>query len=159
MTDQNIYEIAKSKVEYLRHNIALRREQIAELVEHDKELRRQLDAWETILEAENPDNLAQPAVRIGGLGMILGDNLEQSNDGYGFKASVVRAVLQAAKERGIVPKELKEELLRAGLAVSPSFAGNALFRMKANGEVTEKDGRYFWVEKSVVTGGTIKRIS
>lgn len=82
---------------------------------------------------------------------------ESEDIAYGTKSAAARKILVEA-DRGITPKELTEKMEQSGHEVSPNFASGTLYRLKATGEVTEKDGRYFWVPKSNVIGGTIRRI-
>jgi len=82
---------------------------------------------------------------------------ESEDPAYGTKSAAARRILIEA-DAGITPKELTEKMEQLGHSVSQTFASSTLYRLKGSGEVIEKDGRYFWVQKSHVTGGTIRRI-
>jgi hypothetical protein len=82
---------------------------------------------------------------------------ESEEIAYGTKSAAARKILVEA-DAGITPKELTEKMEQLGHEVSPNFASGTLYRLKAAGEVVETGGRYFWVPKSNVIGGTIRRI-
>lgn len=71
---------------------------------------------------------------------------ESEDPAYGTKSAVARRILTEA-DAGITPKELTEKMEKLGHSVSQTFASSTLYRLKGSGEVTEKDGRYFWVGK------------
>jgi hypothetical protein len=154
----SIYEIAKSRIERLQHNMAIRREKISALVDEDKIAVQHLLAWQTIMDSEKPNDVAigqapsPPTLTPVSVNFAAAPYPpEQTIEGYGQRAALVREMLQAAQLFGLTPKEIKDRLTEMGIAVSASFAGNALSRMKASGEVVERDGRYFWAAKSRYT--------
>jgi len=158
--ETKIQEIAKGKIQELQRSIAARREKISALIELDKADASQLSAWQVILEAEGkPDQVQGFLISAGSIipstspvkaSIHFGTpySPEQTPEGYGQRAAVLRELLQLGQIYGVTPKDIKDKLTQMGIAVSASFAGNALARMKANGEVTERDGRYFWAGKS-----------
>lgn len=135
-------EYARGRVEALRESLAYLQQERQKYQALEVAEMQQLAAWETILgEGEAPatakPGAAMPESFSENLGLAFAET-------YGMKTSVARELIRRAKDHGISPKELSAAMEASGNPVSPSFASNALMRMKIRGEVIEEDGRYVW---------------
>jgi hypothetical protein len=151
------YEMAEKKLgEVAADIVELRRKKTA-LDEEEKLLIGLFQAWHQISEWEKPaievsasyaeeageghsvshgDLVPPQQVSYGGL---IGFDPEKS---YGARTEKVKEFLTASGERGMSPKEITEEFEKFGIAISKSFVGATLFRMKQRGEVVTRDGKY-----------------
>jgi hypothetical protein len=152
MASETVMEMAQKMIAQLEAEIELRRKEIRGLLDLETKNQTQLKAWQMLLEAED-DHEAKKQVEEGldeefdSEGYTT-NNVEQLltwNEKYKArtKISFVYDYLKLAGREGLTPKELTQQLQRGTSdPINPSFAGNALFKLKERGEAIVADGRY-----------------
>jgi len=135
------YELAKIRVECLQLELTQLQNEKNALAQREQDLLQRYNAWSIILRTEKP---LGPATESEAVASVDRARPAPAEGEYGFKTKLAKNIVGAARDRGITPKQLTDAMRDSGIRVSPTFANNALSRMKARNEVTEVDGRYVW---------------
>lgn len=77
-----------------------------------------------------------------------GSKLE-SEEAENNKSQIVRDLVNANSERGIVPKDVKEAFRKAGVSFHPNYPYAILRRLKKNGTIRKQGERFYPKEKTV----------
>jgi hypothetical protein len=133
-----IVKIAAQQMRKVEDDISLNRQEIDSLVQREKDLQREYDAWKTIVESRcgkphGPDiQTPRPVVQV-----KIHDYGDNKN-----KTDFVRAAFKDAGIKGLSSAELVAKVKDAEIDASRSFPYTAINKMKARGELIESSGRY-----------------
>ena len=95
------------------------------------EIDRKLAAWNVIVGEEGNSTLTPAMLEPGPKVNVM--------DG-------VRDLIRASGKTGMLPREIRGELLKAGINRGPQVVTNALSRWKKRDYTVEIDGRHYWKE-------------
>lgn len=157
MADRKTYELARLKVAHLERSLVLLEEEITDLLNRRKSDTRQLVAWRTILQAEEPPEEEglllvpvgdeermepDPVPTVEAYDDPLTGETIVEYDTYGSKTLAVRRYMAERGKLGVLPSEVAAYLQERSIKVSSGFPNNALFKMKQRGEAVLLGRRY-----------------
>jgi len=159
MEEQSLIEIAKSKIGLLELSIRACTHEIEVLSHRRRSEMEQLEAWTTILQAEEiaihrlglaaveiaQDNTTQPdpTPTVHAFDDPVSGETIVELDQYGSKTAVVRLYMEWRGKTGVTTGDVTAHMAERNIKVGANFANNTLFKMKQRGEVVQLGRRYY----------------
>jgi len=137
--EDEVGKIATQQMQQLEIDIRLVRSQAEAILQREKQLQREYDAWKTIVESRFGP--LDAATETATLKFKVGPESDSTN-----KTDFVRKVFREAGEHGLTASELVAKVKNAGIDASRSFPYTAISKMKERRELIEQAGRYVWSE-------------
>lgn len=137
-------ELAEAKVELEKVQ-----NQIQRLAAREGELSKVVNGWQAIIAAkrkQSGDTAPASGPGNGGIQIAVADTILLESDPGENKTQFVRSQIRANATSGVSVAELKRAAASIGMEHPPSWPYGPLARLKSNGEIAKRRGRFYPVQ-------------